>query len=101
MFEKLASKGDSTAQRLLAGMYMQGNGVKKDTDKAVALYKKAAYNGDTESAFRLGIIYMNGVLVEEDEALALGWLERAALNGHKQASVVYNKLLDNDYGIGC
>ncbi len=60
-----------------------------------------ARHGDAEAQFRLGLAYLNGEEVEEDADAALAWLGEAAGHGHYQASLIYEQLVDEDFGIGC
>jgi TPR repeat protein len=60
-------------------LYQWGNGVDKDTAKAVHLYSSARDAGHVEATFNLGHCYYigDGVVKDEAQARAL-WVEAAA-----------------------
>ena len=53
---KAAAQGDAAAQYNLGVMYAEGEGVAKDTVKAVEWYKKAAAQGDKDALQRLKVL---------------------------------------------
>lgn len=66
----------------LADAYVSGNGVPKDTGKAIGLYKRAAEQNNTSAANSLGLLYQQiGDLKE-----ALVWLEKAAVANNADAA---------------
>lgn len=80
-----AQRGDVNAQRRLAGLYLNGEGVKPSTDAALDLYTKAAAAGDAQSAYELAELYIAGKKVPQDFAAAVTYLKAAAGNGGAQA----------------
>ncbi|OJW47883.1 MAG: hypothetical protein BGO67_03060 [Alphaproteobacteria bacterium 41-28] len=50
-----AKGGDSTAQYKLALMYEEGNGVEKDLQKAIDLYRQSASQGNVDAIYNLEI----------------------------------------------
>ena len=58
--------------------YLHGEGVSRDTDRAVVYLCAAAVRRDARAAFELGWLYLEGRGVPRREALALAWFERAA-----------------------
>lgn len=75
----------TAAIRAEALAYEHGEGVTKDSKRAVALYCKAARLGDAEAQFSLGWIYANGRGVPHDDASAASLFEMAAKQGHEYA----------------
>ena len=73
-FRPLAEKGDTSAQNRLGHMYMQGQGVARDTAAAIALWRKAADAGHATAQFNLSVAYGIGAGVPRDAGLprALG-----------------------------
>ena len=68
--KKLAERGDSEAQGLLAVRYVNGWGVPRDMAKAIEWYQKAAAQGDGNALFNLGIAYEKGIGVPKDNVKA-------------------------------
>ena len=81
------SEGPGSSQtaaiRAEALAYEHGEGVTKDSKRAVALYCRAAGLGDAEAQFSLGWIYANGRGVPHDDAFAASLFEMAANQGHE------------------
>jgi hypothetical protein len=73
------------AMRIEAQAYEHGEGVPKDSDRAVALYCEAARLGDAEAQFSLGWMYANGRGVARDNLLAALFFGMAAEQGHEYA----------------
>lgn len=61
----------------LATLYRNGEGVTKDTDKALDLFKKAASLGSKEAMRDLEFMYQYGVGVEKDLDTAKFWENKA------------------------
>ena len=84
-----ASKlGNTDAMLRLAIAYFLGEGVKKDTDKGVALIQKAVRATDPRAQRQLSRLYYQGLGVSQDTTQGLHWLETAADNGHAEAKEV-------------
>ncbi len=83
ILETLVDGDDVKAMLELAVMYARGRGVKKDYDRAEALYLRAANLGSAEAEFQLGVYH-------ECES-SREWFERAAKKGHADAQ----------YELGC
>lgn len=73
------------ALRIEARSYEHGEGVAKDSGRAIQLYCQAAYAGDVEAQFSLGWIYANGRGVPRDDVMAAYFFSLAAKNGHDHA----------------
>ena len=71
----------------LGDSYMYGLGVKKDWDKAAALYRQAAEAGNAAARCSLGYCYEKGQGVEKDAKLAAYWYEKGAEGGDSAAQV--------------
>jgi hypothetical protein len=59
-------------------MYALGEGVPKNTLKAVALYRRAATAGYAKAQTSLAVAYLDGAGVKKDRAEAVRWLKKAA-----------------------
>ena len=87
-----AEEGDFLAQHILADMYFEGIGVKKDKVKALDWMSKAANQGD--------ILALNEVagVVEKDDKEAYKWFLEAANRGDAMARI--NLAIIYYFGIG-
>ena len=85
IFEDLAASGDATAMVCLASLYHRGEGVDRNTKKAVALYLSAAELGHPEAQFNLGNMYLLGEGLPQDKDWALTFYRLAARQGHRLA----------------
>ena len=75
--KKYGRWGDAKSQLVLANAYLYGDGVEKNTDKAISWLKRAAYNSSANAGkysqkarHMLAKIYQQGVGVEQDLDLA-------------------------------
>jgi hypothetical protein len=71
--------------RMEARSYEHGEGVPKDSRRAVSLYCDGARYGDAEAQFSLGWMYANGRGVERNDELAAAFFQLAARQGHEQS----------------
>ena len=81
----LAEQGDAEAQFNLGSIYKKGNGVPKESEKAMEWYLKAAEQGYAEAQSNLGVLYANGEGVPKDAVKAVDWWRKAAEQGYAQA----------------
>ncbi len=84
--ERAAAQDDDRALTLLAALHHRGEGVAKDTQRAIELYTRAAELGNAEAQFNLGNIYLLGEGVKADESWALTYYRQAAGQGHELAA---------------
>jgi TPR repeat protein len=61
-------------------MYLEGEGVAKDGQQAVAWFEKAAAHGLQGSLTTLGMMYQDGYGVEKDEARAVEYYRKAGFD---------------------
>ncbi len=78
MLYELAEDGHAWAQHCVARRYLQGDGVKRDTGKALKWFAKAAEQGVRASQAELGRMYQRGTGVDPDIELAADWYRKAA-----------------------
>ena len=64
ILKPLAKKGDKQAQYQLAVLYRNGQGAKKDPDKAFLWMKRSANQGYKRAQYSLGTLYEAGVGVK-------------------------------------
>jgi len=76
--KKSTNQGNLDAQYKLAGMYLYGTGVKRDSKKGMDLYEDAAEKGHIQSQITIGNAYLAGDGVPKDFDKAVQWFTRAA-----------------------
>lgn len=79
--ENGAVKGDSQCCTTLGLMYLGGDGVKEDENKALKLFHQSAELGNEYGIHNLGRCYYNGWGVEEDNDQAFQYFNEAAEKG--------------------
>jgi TPR repeat protein len=82
------NKSDAAAMTLVAEIYRDGSGVKKDPTEAARWYRLAADLGNPQAQFQLAAAALKGEGIPEDRKLARSMLEKAAAQGH--AGAYYN-----------
>jgi len=91
LFKLAALGGFSEAQKTLAFMYANGDGVSEDKIMAAKWHQLAAGQGDVESQMELGNYYIEGFVAYENMGLsyrrrkAFSWYKKAAEQGHYKA----------------
>ena len=100
LYAKLAGiDSASRCQYVLGDMYFQGQGGKKDYDKARTLFIQAAEGGNADAQNNLGYIYTMGIGTETDFYEAKKWLRMGAAQSHPQAMVGLGSLYRNGWGV--
>ena len=84
----LAEDGNGEAQVLLGRMYMMGQGVNQDRDRAMKWFKAAAVQGNADAQFFLGSIYL---LPQQNVGEGLKWLRLSADQGMQDAQYLLGK----------
>src|SRR5499427_11055659 len=84
----LAEKGNADAQFILGKMYWKGEGVLKDPEQAMKLFKASAMQGNADAQFFLGSIYL---LPHKDVAEGVKWLRLSAEQGNQDAQWLLGK----------
>lgn len=74
-----AERGNATALNNLGVHYLQGDGVEKDVDRAIELYRKAGEKGSAQAQSNLANLYWYGREdVSRNPSLAVFWAKKAA-----------------------
>jgi uncharacterized protein len=81
-----ADSGDPAAQESLARMYLVGQGVEKDKQKAVEWFHKSARQGNADAMYDLGSAYYNGDGVSVNDTLSFAWFTLANEKGNPMAA---------------
>ena len=80
-----AANGNASAQFIVGGRYLDGQGVAQDFAKALYWYQQAATRGLAPAQYRLATLHELGKGTAADPVQALAWYERAALGGNVKA----------------
>lgn len=83
--EIAAKKGLADAQHMIGKMYMGGQGVIKNYEKALYWLKKVAEQDHPGAAFEVAKFYYNGIVVNKDKSVADVFLKKAASLGHEKS----------------
>lgn len=97
--KKEAQNGNSQAQNRLAVRYHDGNGVKKDINKAVYWYKKAAENNSTWAKYNLAELYFKDEFFQKDYNQALNLYKEATKDNHKESFNRLGQIYEYGYGV--
>lgn len=85
LFTEAMEAGHVQAQGDLAAMYLQGQGVAADPDKALALLKDGAEKGDAQCMYLYGLIIYDGAFGPPDVENGKEWLRKSANLQHPPA----------------
>ena len=94
-----ASAGDEKAQMKLAGMYLRGEGVGVDVNRAIHYYRLVAERDIAYAQHRLARLYLDGDPVPVDPVAAERWLARAAHLGFVPAQLDLSLWYENAAGV--
>lgn len=99
--EKAAEQDDNFAQYYLGLCYQNGEGVERDYEKAVSLFRRAADREypQAEAIFELGRCYEEGLGVPKDMTLAVRTYEKAAQEGDMRAAYRLGECYEHGRGV--
>ena len=92
LLEHDARSGDPEAAFTLGSLYLNGDGVTRNTAMAAGWFRRAADAGHGEAAYNLGNAYRLGLGTPEDIASALSWYQYAAGHGSAMAAYTLGKI---------
>ncbi len=99
LLKPLAEQGHSDAQLTLAGIYLGGSGVARDSRQAAQWYLRAAEGGHAEAQHQLATAYREGLYgLAKDHPQALKWFRAAAEQGHAAARMSLAVMYQNGWG---
>ena len=84
---------DPEAQFQLARSLLNGEGVQKNTSRALELMTLAANQGHAEAMGGLGYFYASGLEVTKDQKIAIEWFQKGAEAGGPKSQLNYGKML--------
>lgn len=94
-----ADGGSPEALFKLGRAYERGEGVERDLQRALELYRKAADQGYGKAQHNLGAMYANGRGVEKDATTAVEWLRKAADQGLTLSQMALASILKRGSGV--
>lgn len=98
LWQQAADLGHWKAQFNLAGLYLKGDGVPQDIDKALALTEDLMRKGVPAAWDNMGAYYMGGVgPLKQDATVAYAFWQKAADMGSMAAQAYLGARLDADY----
>jgi TPR repeat protein len=81
----LSEAGVAMAQNVVGRMYLRGQGVPRDYNQALLLFRKAASQGLANAQNNLGVMYAAGQGVQQNYKQAIVWFREAADQGYALA----------------
>ncbi|MBI9073830.1 MAG: SEL1-like repeat protein [Desulfatibacillum sp.] len=94
-----ARAGDPEAQLQLARMYLQGDGVEKDGQKALEWATKAGEAGHIPAQILLSAGHLKGLFGDTDNPQAFAWASRGADQGDAKAMALVASYYKNGFGV--
>jgi TPR repeat protein len=95
ILKELSEKGDARAMNKLGELYLFGNGVSFDPQKAYEYFLASANKGDSGGQYDVGNLYMTGIGVPRDVAKAVEWYKESASKGNVDAYVALGNIYAN------
>jgi TPR repeat protein len=97
LWTKAAERKHWQAMLNLANAYAQGDGVERDSERAVQIVEQAMKLGVPAAYDLMGTYYMNGTGVKQDASRAYGFLQLAADMGNPNAMAYLGGKMDAVY----
>lgn len=94
--EASQTSNDDQAMVNLGLIYLKGEGVAKDFDKARAYFESASRQYNSSAFYNLALMYQSSIGVKEDMSKAIEFLTLASKSGHINASFRLGLLLLHD-----
>ena len=91
-YEKAAAQGHQYAHYRLGKLYLAGDGVPKDVERAVEHLTASAKLGNQYAQYSLGKLYLIGRDIPRDEEAARKWLTASAEQGNRYAQFFLERI---------
>ena len=98
-YEQVAQQGNAEAQKNLGIMYVEGDRVEQNYQKAIEYFEQAVQQGNAEAQKNLGIMYEVGLGVEQNYQKAIEYYEQAAQQGNINAQCCLGFMYYNGLGV--
>jgi uncharacterized protein len=100
IIKTLGEQGNAKAQHNLGAMYLNGQGVEKDVEKALRWFKLAAEQGLVVAQHNLGTLYLQGAdSMPPDPIEAAHWFTKAAMYGDPRSQYSLGALYFEGLGV--
>jgi uncharacterized protein len=90
-YKELANENDPKAMHELALIYLNGDGIARNINKAQELFQKASELGNSESTYLLGKLYLSNKTIFYDEKKAYNTFVDAANQNNAKAQLMLAK----------
>ena len=90
-YKELANDNDPKAMHELALIYLNGDGIARNINKAQELFQKASELGNSESTYLLGKLYLSNKTIFYDEKKAYNTFVDAANQNNSKAQLMLAK----------
>jgi FOG: TPR repeat, SEL1 subfamily len=100
IYKYLTNHGNAVAMRELGKMYLSGEGVRRSSKKAFALFHRAVAGGDAKALCQLGEMYREGNGIKVNFKRAFACYNAAAKRGEPQGYYGAGYLLYKGFGVG-
>lgn len=91
-YEKAAMQGNRYAHYRLGKLYLTGDGIPKDVERAVEHLTASAKLGNQYAQYALGKLYLMGRDIPRDEEAARKWLTSSAEQGNRYAQYFLERI---------
>ncbi len=95
----LPDRADLKVRMKMAAIYLKGDSVERDVERALEIYESAAADGVAFAQHRLARIYLDGDVVPPQPELAFDWYLRAARLGFVDAQIDLSRLYADGLGV--
>jgi len=84
LYQQAASMGHWKAAFNLAGLYLRGEGVEQNSEKAIELIESVMKKGVPDAWDAMGSLYINGIgSLKQNATVAYAFWQRAAVRNHR------------------
>lgn len=95
---ELARAGDLDAQYMLASLYRNGTGIKRDYEKSIYWFTQASEK-EPDAAYQLGVLHETGKGVIRNREKAVEWYTLAASKGSEKAQKKLDRIASQQANI--
>ncbi|MBF0195503.1 MAG: sel1 repeat family protein [Magnetococcales bacterium] len=100
LIKALGEQGNPKAQHNLGAMYLNGQGVEKNVEKAINWFRLAAEQGLVVAQHNLGTLYLQGAdSMPSDPLEAAHWFTKAAMQGNPRSQYSLGALYFEGLGV--
>ena len=94
-YEQAAEQGNTYAAYRLGKLYLEGENIPKNANRAVEYLTNAAQEGNQYAQYTLGKLYLTGQDVAQDREQAYRWFSESAFQGNEYAQFFLDHFNDS------